>query len=113
MEATNQFQLDRDREFQDEIEIKVLESLALRAPHFPKNVVLMSPRSEFQLKTNRDFAPGSIVTFSMVSSCNQSVAAVDKNGLVVAGQVRNFYFFRLALTKAFSFDHCFNRTNTQ
>ncbi len=87
--------LDRDREFQDQIEIKVLESLALRAPLLPKNVVLMSPLSEFQLKTNRDFASGSTVTYTIahtsLSDVNNSVATVDKNGLVVAGQVSSFF----------------------
>ena len=91
--------LDRDREFQDQIEIKVLESLALRAPLLPKNVVLMSPLSEFQLKTNRDFASGSIVTYAFAhtstSDVNDSVATVDKNGLVVAGQVSIFFFRRI------------------
>ena len=74
-----------------QIEIKILDALALRSPPLPNNVVLMSPHSEFQLKTNRDFAPGTSVTYSVVKTSqdlNASVATVDKNGLLVAGQVK-------------------------
>ena len=89
VEGASQFQLDRDREFQDEVEIQVLDQLSLRYPRLPKNVVLMSPGSEFQLKTNRDFAPGSRVTYSIAETPLDGATAstVDSNGLLTAGQV--------------------------
>jgi hypothetical protein len=45
-----------------------MDALALRNPRLPKNVILMSPGSEFQLKTNRDYAPGSKVTYSIAKT---------------------------------------------
>ena len=93
--------------FFSQIEIKVLDALALRSPSLPNNVVLMSPLSEFQLKTNRDFAPGTIVTYKVVETShdlNESVAAVDDKGLLVAGQVTNSFsvYSNLALGQFFT-----------
>ena len=93
--------------FFSQIEIKVLDALALRSPSLPNNVVLMSPLSEFQLKTNRDFAPGTIVTYKVVETShdlNESVAAVDDKVLLVAGQVTNSFsvYSNLALGQFFT-----------
>ena len=109
IEAAGQFQLDRDREFQDEVEIQILDPLALKKPPLPKNVVLMSPGSEFQLKTNRDYARGSRVSYAIAGSSEGSdIATVDKNGVLVAGSVRSQVFkFKLGLTSQVkkSFDY--------
>ena len=53
----------------------------------------MSPGSEFLLKTNRDYARGSRVSFAVASSTSDreggDIATVDKNGVLVAGSVRD------------------------
>jgi hypothetical protein len=68
--------------------------MALRNPVLPKNVVLMSPGSELQLKTNRDFASGARVAYSVAKpALDGNVATVDNNGLVVAGQVCRMFSF--------------------
>lgn len=87
-EAANQFQLDRDREFSDEIEIQVIEPLELRAPRIGSNLLLMSPRSSFQLQTNRDFGSGVRLAYNVVNTSTQQPAVtVDSSGLVVSSRV--------------------------
>ena len=82
---SDQYQLERDREYTDTLEVQIFDDLSLRRPILPSNTLLISPESEYQLKTNRE-AVGD-VSYTVLSSGNRGdVVSVSKSGLVKAGR---------------------------
>ena len=58
-----QYQLDKDVEITDQLNIVIFDDLNVRKPNVERNTLLMAPQSEFQLKTNRDGASNTKVTY--------------------------------------------------
>ena len=85
--ASDQYQFDRDRTFTDTVEVEVFDDLSLQSPRLPRNSLLMSPNSEYQLRTNRE-SEGAI-RYSVLPNdkeSNKNVITVTPSGLVVAGR---------------------------
>ena len=85
--ASDQYQFDRDRTFTDTVEVEVFDDLSLQSPRLPRNTLLMSPNSEYQLRTNRE-SEGAI-RYSVLPNDkegNKNVVTVTPSGLVVAGR---------------------------
>ena len=85
--ASDQYQFDRDRTFTDTVEVEVFDDLSLQSPRLPRNTLLMSPNSEYQLRTNRE-SEGA-VRYSVLPNDkegNKNVVTVTPSGLVVAGR---------------------------
>ena len=80
MNHPNQYQLDKDLELKDTIEIVVLDDLHVTSPsHMPENNLLLAPGSHTHLKTNKEEGN----TFKLLSGTK--IASVDQSGVVKAG----------------------------
>ena len=80
MNHPNQYQLDKDLELKDTVEIVVLDDLRLTSPsHMPENNLLLAPGSHTHLKTNKEEGN----TFKLLSGTK--IASVDQSGVVKAG----------------------------
>lgn len=85
LEAAGQYQLDRNLEFKDQIEVRIFDDLAARAPHVPRNTLLMATYSEYDLKTNRDASPGATVTYFVLGEKPEvasGIITVSSEGVV-------------------------------
>ncbi len=88
--TAGQFQLDKDAEFTDQIEVVVIDDLAARAPSVPRNTLLMGVQSEYQLRTNRE-AGAKTIYYVLAKDAglgggHDEVITVSRNGLVKSGR---------------------------
>ena len=63
IDSISQYQLDRDIEVVDQLNIVIFDDLKTIEPNIERNTLLMAPLSEFQLITNRDGAGNVKVTY--------------------------------------------------
>lgn len=63
IDSISQYQLDRDIEVVDQLNIVIFDDLKTIEPNIDRNTLLMAPLSEFQLITNRDGAGNVKVTY--------------------------------------------------
>ena len=58
-----QYQLDKDFEVTDQLDIVIFDNLVEEKHNDENNVYLMAPQSEFQLKINRDRASNAKIVY--------------------------------------------------
>ncbi len=85
MADRDQYQFEKDRELRHSIEVEVFDDLSLRSPLLPRNTLLMSPGSEYQLRTNRE-TEGEITYKVLAGNGEAEGVSVSPSGLVSAGR---------------------------
>lgn len=91
IDTVGQFQLDKDMEFSDHLEIVVFEELRGRSPSVGDNNLLLAPNSEFQLRTNRDGVSGVVASYSVLpvvpGQDGSNIISVSRTGKVSSKRV--------------------------
>ena len=80
LQNPNQFQLDKDAEFKDKLDIEIVDDLRLERPSLPENNVLMAVGSKYQLKTNKNDG----LSFQVLNG-SAKLVTVDASGMLTAG----------------------------
>ena len=63
IDSIGQYQLDKDFEVTDQLDIVIFDNLVEEKHNDENNVYLMAPQSEFQLKINRDQASNAKIVY--------------------------------------------------